>query len=222
MTRWLKENRGFVLFLIGFAFVRTAVADWNPVPTGSMKPTILEGDVVLVDRLAFDAKIPLTDVAIAHLGEPQRGDVVTFSSPKDGTRLIKRLVGLPGDVIQLRDDMLFINGEAANYRDIAPATESLAAGIDVPAVRATEQLAGHRRTVQFLPEVGARRDFGPLKVPEGHYFMLGDNRNNSEDSRFIGAVPRKLLIGRAHHIVLSADITANWRPRWERTASAIR
>jgi signal peptidase I len=222
MKQWLKDNRGFVLFLICFGFVRTAVADWNPVPTGSMKPTILEGDVVIVNRLAFDAKIPLTDVSLAPLGEPQRGDVVTFSSPKDGTRLIKRLVGLPGDVIQLRDDMLFINGEAASYRDLAPATESLAAGIDVPAVRATEQLDGHSRSVQFLPEVGARRDFGPLKVPEGHYFMLGDNRNNSEDSRFIGTVPRALLIGRAHHIVLSADITDHWLPRWERTASAIR
>lgn len=221
MTKWLKENRGFVLFLICFGFLRTAVADWNPVPTGSMKPTILEGDVVLVNRLAFDAKIPLTDVSVATLGEPQRGDVVTFSSPKDGTRLIKRLVGLPGDVIQLRDDRLFVNGDAASYRDIAPATESLAAGIEVAAVRATEQLDGHSRTVQFLPQVGARRDFGPLKVPEGHYFMLGDNRNNSEDSRFIGTVPRELLIGRAHHIVLSADITGNWWPRWERTASAI-
>ena len=78
MTKWLKENRGFLLFLIGFAFVRTAVADWNPVPTGSMKPTILEGDVVLVNRLAFDAKIPLTDVSVAHLGDPPAWMVETM------------------------------------------------------------------------------------------------------------------------------------------------
>jgi signal peptidase I len=221
MKKWLRNNRGFVLFLLCFGFLRTAVADWNPVPTGSMKPTILEGDVVFVNRLAFDAKLPLTDISLMPLGEPQRGDVVTFSSPKDGTRLIKRIVGLPGDVVQLRDGRLFVNGEAASYSGLSPATESLGAGIDVPAVRATEHLAGHSHTVQFLPPVAARRDHGPLKVPDGHYFMLGDNRDNSEDSRFIGSVPRRLLIGRAHHVLLSADITGHWLPRWERTGSAI-
>ena len=222
MMNWLKDNRGFVLFLLCFGFLRTAVADWNPVPTGSMKPTILEGDVVFVNRLAYDAKLPLTDVSLVTLSDPQRGDVVTFSSPKDGTRLIKRIVGLPGDVVELRDEVLWVNGEAAGYADLQPATESLASGVAVPAVRATEQSAGRSHAVQFLPPVGARRDFGPLKVPAGHYFMMGDNRDNSEDSRFIGTVPRRLLIGRAHHILLSADITGTWRPRWERTGSAIR
>ncbi|HEX5687039.1 MAG TPA: signal peptidase I [Ideonella sp.] len=222
MRKWLKDNRGFLLFLLCFGFVRTAVADWNPIPTGSMKPTILEGDVVFVNRLAFDAKVPLTDWSVARLGDPQRGDVVTFSSPKDGTRLIKRIVGLPGDVVQMRDEVLFVNGERAGYTDLAPATEILTGDVEVTAVRATEHLAGSRRSVQFLPPVGALRDFGPLKVPADHYFMLGDNRDNSEDSRFIGTVPRRLLIGRAHHILLSADITGHWLPRWERTGSAIR
>lgn len=222
MKKWLKDNRGFLLFLLCFGFVRTAVADWNPIPTGSMRPTILEGDVVFVNRLAFDAKIPLTDVSVARLGEPRRGDVVTFSSPKDGTRLIKRIVGLPGDVVQMRDEVLFVNGEQAEYTDMTPASEVLGGDVSVPAIRATEHLAGSSRSVQILPRVGARRDFGPLKLPADQFFMLGDNRDNSEDSRFIGPVPRALLIGRAHHILLSADITSNWLPRWERTASAIR
>ena len=112
---WIKDNRGFLIFLIGFAFFRTAVADWNPIPSGSMRPTLLEGDVVLVDRLAYDFKIPLTEISLAALGEPRRGDVVTFSSPVDGARLIKRLVAVPGDIVEMRDERLFINGEAAGY-----------------------------------------------------------------------------------------------------------
>ncbi len=92
---------------------RTAVADWNTIPSGSMRPTILEGDVVLVNRIAYDLKLPLTDIAIARLGEPKRGEVLTFTSPADGMRLIKRLVALPGDVVEMRDEVLFIDGQQA-------------------------------------------------------------------------------------------------------------
>lgn len=80
--RWLRDNRYFARVLLLFGFVRTAVADWNPVPTGSMRPTILEGDVVFVNRLAYDVKLPLTDRILLPLGEPRRGDIVTFSSPR--------------------------------------------------------------------------------------------------------------------------------------------
>lgn len=222
MRTWLKDNRGFLIFLACFGFMRTAVADWNPIPSGSMRPTLLEGDVVFVNRLAFDAKIPLTDHALARLADPVRGDVVTFSSPKDGTRLIKRIVGIPGDVVEMRDEVLFVNGEQARYTGVTPVTEPVASGIDLPAIRATEQVAGSSRTVQFLPPVGARRSFGPLRLGADEYFMLGDNRDNSEDSRFIGPVARKLLIGRAHHILLSADILGWWAPRFERIAAPIR
>jgi signal peptidase I len=221
MTTWLKDNRGFLVFVLCFGFLRTAVADWNPIPSGSMRPTILEGDVVFVNRLAFDAKIPLTDHALARLADPVRGDVVTFSSPKDGTRLIKRIVGIPGDVVEMRDEVLFVNGEQARYTDRHPVTETLAKGVEVRAVRATEQVAGSSRTVQFLPPVGARRNFGPVKLAPDQYFMLGDNRDNSEDSRYLGPVPRQLLIGRAHHILVSADILGWWAPRLDRVASKI-
>jgi signal peptidase I len=92
MRSWLRRHRGYLLFLVLLGVFRTAVADWNPIPSGSMRPTLLEGDLVFVNRLAYDLKVPLTDHSLATLGEPQRGDVVTFSSPVDGTRLIKRLV----------------------------------------------------------------------------------------------------------------------------------
>lgn len=220
MKHWLKANRGFLIFLLCFGFLRTAMADWNPIPSGSMRPTLLEGDVVLVNRLAYDFKLPLTNVSVARLGEPQRGDVVTFESPQDGVRLIKRLVGLPGDVVELRADRLFVNGMPAAYEDAVEVTEPLGSAA-VPAVRATERWGGAAHAVQFLPLVPARRDFGPLRVPADSYFFLGDNRDNSADSRFVGVVPRALLIGRAHHVLVSADITGHWLPRLERFGQAI-
>lgn len=222
MMQWLKDNRGFLVFIACFAFFRTAIADWNPIPTGSMRPTLVEGDVVLVDRLAFDFKLPLTDISLARLSEPQRGDVVTFSSPRDGIRLIKRIVAIPGDRVEMRNEVLYINHVAALYTDRELARETLGPGLEVAALRATEQVAGSSRSVQFLPEVGALRNFGPVAVPDGHYFMLGDNRDNSQDSRFIGFVPRQLIIGQAHRVLVSADILGYWLPRLERTLSVIR
>lgn len=217
MKQWLKNNRGFLIFVICFGFFRTAIADWNPIPSGSMRPTILDGDVVLVNRLAYDFKVPLTDISLARLADPQRGDIVTFSSPKDGTRLIKRLVAVPGDIVEMKNDVLVINQHAAEYSDITIVDEPVGHGINLKAARATEQVGGSHRTVQFLPLVGGKRSFGPVVVPADHYFMLGDNRNNSEDSRFIGFVPRHVLIGRASRTLVSADITGNWLPRVERT-----
>ena len=221
MTRWLKQNRGFLIFVIGFAFFRTAMADWNPIPSGSMRPTLLEGDVVLVNRLAYDFKLPLTDIRLIELGTPQRGDVVTFSSPTDGVRLIKRLVGVPGDVVEMRNEVLYINGSAADYDAPHLVAEPMEQGGAIEAVRTKERINGSERTVQFLPAVPARRSFGPVTVPQGSYFFLGDNRDNSEDSRYIGFVPRQLLIGRAHHVLVSADITGNWLPRVERVGERI-
>jgi signal peptidase I len=221
MTRWLKQNRGFLIFVIGFAFFRTAMADWNPIPSGSMRPTLLEGDVVLVNRLAYDFKLPLTDIRLIELGTPQRGDVVTFSSPTDGTRLIKRLVGVPGDVVEMRNEVLYINGSAADYDEPHLVAEPMERGGAIEGVRTKERIDGSERTVQFLPAVPARRSFGPVTVPQRSYFFLGDNRDNSEDSRYIGFVPRRLLIGRAHHVLVSADIKGNWLPRVERVGERI-
>ena len=221
IKQWLQRNRGFLLFLVAFGFFRTAVADWNPIPSGSMRPTILEGDVVWVNRLAYDVKVPLADIVVARLADPQRGDIVTFSSPKDGTRLIKRLIAVPGDLVELRNEVLFLNGEAAMYEDIVPASESVGYGLVVQATRATELLAGNKRRVQVLSQVSAKRTFGPVIVPPNQFFMLGDNRDNSEDSRFIGFVPRERLIGRAERVLVSANITGNWLPRLERTGSKL-
>ncbi|MFL6673228.1 MAG: signal peptidase I [Massilia sp.] len=221
MKNWLRANKGFVAFLFLIGIFRSAVAEWNPIPSGSMHPNLLEGDVVLVNRMAYNLKLPLTDVVLARLGEPQRGEVVTFNSPKDGTRLIKRLVALPGDVVEMRDERLVINGQAASYALQDQTFEALGGGI-THALRLTETMGGQPRQIQVLPQVEARRNFGPLTVSKDQYLMLGDNRDNSADSRFIGMVPRDLLIGRAERVLLSADYQGNWMPRTERFGMALR
>jgi len=216
MTTWMRANKGFVLFLFLFGIFRTAVADWNPIPTGSMRPNLLEGDVVFVNRLAFDLKLPLTDIVISHLGEPQRGDVVTFHSPEDDTRLIKRIVALPGDSVSMRDGKLVINGQAASYAPLGAGPEPLGVGVYTRAVRLSEKMGGHEHAIQLLPQLEAVRGFGPIVIPKDKFLMLGDNRDNSRDSRFIGLVARSLLIGRAERVLVSADIKGNWMPRTNR------
>jgi signal peptidase I len=221
MKGFIRANKGFILFLCLFGVFRTAVADWNPIPSGSMRPNLLEGDVVFVNRLAFDLKVPLTDTIVTHTGEPRRGDVVTFSSPKDGTRLIKRLVAVPGDVVEMRNELLIINGQHARYDSLQQVMEPAGTG-QVPALRISETIDGHARRVQFIPQVSTpARNFGPVTVPPGQYMMLGDNRDNSADSRYIGFVPRNLLIGRAERVLVSADILENWGPRFDRFGKSL-
>jgi signal peptidase I len=221
MPAWLRDNRGLIAALLLFGVFRTAVADYNPIPSGSMRPTLIEGDVVLVDRLAYDLRLPLGERSLAALGEPARGDVVTFFSPLDGTRLIKRVVGLPGDTVSLRGGVLGVNGQAAVYEDIERLADRPASGRALDAVRATEIVAGDRRRVQYALRRSARGDFAPTVVPPGHYFMLGDNRDDSADSRVVGPVPRRLLIGRAHHLLLSADPSRGLALRTERSGLRI-
>ncbi|MDQ1920720.1 signal peptidase I [Massilia pseudoviolaceinigra] len=216
MKKLVRENKGWLLFLLLFGVFRTAIADWNPIPSGSMRPNLLEGDVVFVNRLAYNVKIPLTDVVLARVGEPQRGDVVTFSSPTDGTRLIKRLVALPGDIVEMRDEQLIINGRSASYAAAGTAMEPLADAAPIAVRRIDETFDGHRRRIQVIPELMALRNFGPVAVPRDQFMMLGDNRDRSADSRMVGMVPRHLLIGRAERILASADIDGNWMPRMER------
>ena len=117
-TSLLKENKGFLIFIIFLFVFRGAIADWHPVPTGSMKPTILEGDVVWENKLAYDLQVPFTSISLARLGEPKRGDIVVFTSEAANKRLIKRIVALPGDTVEVKNNRLFINDEAAKYEKI--------------------------------------------------------------------------------------------------------
>lgn len=216
MLKLIRDNKGFVFFILGMAIFRTAVADWNPVPTGSMQPTILEGDVVLVNRLAYNVKVPLTDVVVARTGDPQRGDIATFTSPKDGVRLIKRIVAVGGDTVAMRNGVLVVNGQPADYPEVVQGQVRLESGNSIAALRLIEVQGTSRRNIQQFPDVQAVRNFSETTIPNDSFFMMGDNRDNSLDSRFYGPVPRNLLIGRSSRILVSSDILTNWKLRFER------
>jgi signal peptidase I len=217
----VRRNRGFIVFLLAFGLVRTAVADYNPIPSGSMHPNILEGDVVLVNRLAYNLKVPLTDIVLAQLGDPQRGDIVTFSSPQDGKRLIKRVVGLPGDVVSMKNKQLLINGRPVEYSTLSIASDEVGDGHRLPILQVREALGQHPYSIQWVVGTANAATFGPVAIPANHYLMLGDNRDNSADSRFIGLVPRELLIGRASRILVSAAIKDDWLPRFNRFGKSL-
>lgn len=216
-SNWIKPVGMVVLIVATF---RSAVADWNDVPSQSMEPTILVGDRIFVNKLAYDLKVPFTSWHLAEWGGPERGDIVVFFSPLDGQRLVKRVVGLPGDEIALTDNHLFINGQPVNY---APLTSSSSGGaIDTgdltdpaPWAFAVESL-GDQHSVMVQPRRRANRTFAPIKVPNGQYFMLGDNRDNSGDSRVFGLVPRGRIMGKAIGLAFSLDTHDGYAPRWKR------
>ena len=209
----------FVALIIATSF-KSAIADWNIVPTGSMKPTIVEGDRIFINKLAYDLKIPYTTWHIAEWGAPQRGDIVVFYSPADGKRLVKRVVGLPGDSLEMHNDRLIINGRNLTYESCEPMDNTTDNGSPWGRIgnnyRFIENLDGVRHPIMIIPQRPALRSFGPVTIPKGKYFMMGDNRDNSADSRYFGFVGRNQVVGQALEIVISLDINHNYQPRWER------
>jgi signal peptidase I len=206
------EVRVFILMLLVICSLRSALADWNDVPTGSMKPTIEEGDRVVVNKLAYDLKIPFTLIEVAKWSDPKRGDIVVLFSPADGVRLVKRVVGLPGDKIELRENQLLINGKAASWTPVGPRQDDEQGTSFI----VQEALDGKTHEVMFTPEIPAKRSYGPLTVPPGLYFVMGDNRDNSNDSRYIGMIERRRIVGKAMAVAFSLDRTHWFRPRLNR------
>lgn len=200
----LKENWGFILVMLLLFASRSSLADWYDVPTGSMKPTIVEGDRVFVDKTAYRIDLPFTNIGIIDTGSPERGDIVVFESQKADDRLIKRVIAVAGDVVSMRDNRLVINGETLTYHPQA-------------APHAFEEISsGHRHQVQFVPALQKADRFNPVIVPENHVLVLGDNRNNSMDSRYYGFVPLSEIQGKATRIVFSLDSDNYYLPRLER------
>jgi signal peptidase I len=189
---------------------RSSILDWNVVPTGSMQPTIVEGDYILVDKLAYDVRMPFLGWRLAPRGEPRRGDIVVFEPPGEAERYVKRIVGVPGDVLEVRDHRVFVNGAPGGYDfPYPPPPRPARARLALP--------LGPRAHAAFLPgDDTTFGRFGPVQVPLGHYFVMGDNRPNSKDSRAFGFVPRDRLIGRATRVLMSLDPQAHWSPRMGR------
>lgn len=219
---WRGWVRPILPVIIVLATLRSSVADWNDVPTGSMQPTILVGDRISVNKLAYGLRVPFTDVWIVQWSGPERGEIAVLNSPRDGTRLVKRIVAIPGDVIEMRRNRLLINGRFAAWSPPDPA------GVDQldPDLRrqhqfATETIDGRAHPIMLAPDVLAPRSFGPVRVPEDHYFVMGDNRDRSSDSRVFGFVPRDNLIGRSSRVILSLDYDDYYLPRWGRFLQAL-
>jgi signal peptidase I len=211
--------RPFVFVALILCMVRSTIADWNDVPSGSMNPSILEGDRIFVNKLAYDLKVPFTTWHVAEWSAPKRGDVVVFFSPADEIRLVKRVVGLPGDTVELRDNHLFINGEEANYGAVD--SRFPAAMVNHPGtsggVFASETVGGMSHPIMRLPQIyNSLRNYGPTVIPADHYFMMGDNRDNSGDSRVFGFVERSRIVGRASAVAISLDPDHSYLPRWSR------
>jgi signal peptidase I len=224
MQLW-REWRGYVLFFcLVWVPLRSAVVDYNPVPTGSMAPTILEGDVVWVNKLAYGLRVPLTTWHVAQWAHPARGDIVVVLSPLDGTRLVKRVVGVPGDTLEMIENRLWLNGRALEYA--APANDyrpTIASELRGAAVFAEEDLSGVNHAVMALAGVrGAPRSFAPITVPPGGYFLMGDSRDNSFDSRAYGWAQRDAILGKAGGVLVSWDINDTYRPRIDRFFESLR
>lgn len=219
---WREWLRPLALPLLAIAAAKSALADINYVPSGSMLPTILPGDVVFINKLAYDFRVPFTTTRLARWSDPARGDIVVCFAPDDGTRLVKRVVGLPGDTIELRDDVLSINGTRQSYTPLPAALADAVPAVERNgAIFAREQLGTHRHGVMALPARTALRTFGPVTVPPGQYLMLGDNRDNSRDSRYFGFVPRREIVGEAKGVFVSADLDRWLRPRFGRFFSRL-
>ncbi len=183
--------------------VKSLVFAAYTVPSGSMEPTLLVGDYLIANRLSYVVKVPFSDIVLLTLGEPERGDIIIFRYPKDRSKdFVKRVIAKPGEVVEIRDKVLYVNKErvdekGANFRD-----------------------------QRIIPSFVAPRDnFGPVTVPQDSYFAMGDNRDNSLDSRFWGFLKREDLVGKAEIIYFSRDAKASdpvTYVRWGRIGHLVR
>lgn len=214
---WQDWGKPILVILVLLMSFRSAIADWNDVPTGSMKPTILEGDRIFVNKVAYDLKVPFLGWRIVSWGNPERGDVVVFTSPADGERLVKRVVGLPGDTVAMQNYQLWINGKPIGYQPLSKAIVDQIAIEERPFHQfAKEGIGEEGHGVMITPDANGMPSFGPVTVPAGRYFVMGDNRDNSLDSRYFGFVPRSAIEGEATGVAISFVPGKFLSPRWGR------
>lgn len=213
VTRFMKANRSFIVFIILMSVFRSACADWYSVPTGSMQPTIAIGDRVTVNKMAYDLRLPFTKHALLRTGEPARGDILVFDSIAAENRLIKRVVGLPGDTIAMRNEVVMLNGVPMAYQLEDDGTLL---------TTATEQLGELTHRIQLdKTQPAVLANFGPITIPDDYYLVLGDNRRQSADSRVYGLVPRQELLGKATYVAFSFDYDNYYLPRSDRLAKSL-
>jgi signal peptidase I len=200
----VEYARSFFPIFLAVLLLRSFLVEPFRIPSGSMMPTLLIGDFILVNKFAYGLRLPVLDTKVLEIGQPQRGDVVVFRYPEDpSVPFIKRVVGLPGDRVAYFNKVLYVNGEPASQQPAGVYTGAGSGSVMTGADVRVEHLTG--RSHQILVQNGAPSVEGQLVVPEGHYFVLGDNRDNSRDSRYWGTVPDENLVGRAFLIWMSWD-----------------
>lgn len=218
----IEYSRSFFPVLLFVLIIRSFIFEPFRIPSGSMMPTLVQGDFIFVKKYSYGLRLPVVEKKVIETSEPERGDVVVFRLPSNPKiNYIKRVVGLPGDIIAYDNARLTINGELMEVSEEsdAPATTSFNAGHVY-----TEVLGEREHSIRH--RVSIARNTNPrvrvYEVPEGHYFMMGDNRDNSQDSRFIGTIPETFLVGEAVRIWMHLDLSngPQW-PDWGRIGTKI-
>ena len=199
----------FPILLIVFC-LRSFAFEAFRIPSSSMQPTLVEGDLILVDKFSHGLRIPLLGSRITNMGNPKRGDIVVFRGNINGKKsgIIKRIVGMPGDHIKYHNKILYINGNAAAQNFISKDTSSDQQGNTIPVIRKQENLGETKHDIYLYPSIlNNNYPYKDLVVPKGSYFVMGDSRDNSVDSRYWGVIQDNDIVGKARYIWMSV----NWK-----------
>jgi signal peptidase I len=195
-------------------FVRTFFVQAFKIPSGSMEDTLLVGDFLLVNKFIYGTKIPFTDTKILPgFRKPRHGDIIVFRYPLDKRDFIKRCAAVAGDMVEVRDKQLYVNGRAMIEPYAVHKSDQTIPGYD-PAVSGSARYQEDWQSRRFLQIGNIRDNFGPVRVPEGCIFMMGDNRDNSSDSRYWGPLPEAYVKGQAMVIYWSWN-NESYEPLWE-------
>lgn len=214
----VEYARSFFPIILAVLVIRSFIVEPFRIPSASMLPTLHIGDFILVNKFAYGIRLPVLNTKILETSEPERGDVIVFRYPNDpNVDYIKRVVGLPGDTVGYFDKTIYINGEPVEHIQKQKDT-SLVSIVPARIQLHTEKLGQHEHTV--LIDYDIRRIEGETVVADGHYFVMGDNRDNSNDSRYWGTVPEQNLVGKAFFIWMSWDWNAGGIV-WNRIGDAI-
>jgi signal peptidase I len=207
----VEYSRSFFPVLVFVLVIRSFIFEPFRIPSGSMKPTLVVGDFIFVKKFSYGLRLPVTETKIIETGKPARGDVVVFRLPSDPSiNYIKRVIGLPGDVVSFERQRLTINGDLV---DLYPINETFE---QAPVY--LETLDG-REHQTLIHDPGHSKQDGVYRVPEGQYFVMGDNRDRSKDSRYIGTVPEKYLVGEAVRVWM--HFIPGEMPDWGRIGTKI-
>lgn len=190
------------------------------IPTGSLVPTLLPGDFIVVNKFDYGLRLPVINKKLVSIHEPKRGDIVVFRYPVNPKiDFIKRVVGLPGDTLSYVNKVLYINGQEASQIFEKTETYLHESGNSIEATRLKENLLGLNHDIYQFPS-RASEDFTNLTVPQGMYFMMGDNRDDSADSRYWGFVPENYIVGKPYYVLFNWD-SQDYHFRWERMGLAV-